>query len=191
MIAHLRGAVHKLAPGAITVDINGVGYAVAVPLDVWDAVEEGMTRLLWISTYVREDRFDLYGFLDLAGRTLFEELIEKPGIGPRLGLELCAVPRTLLRQAIRDQDAALLTTIKGIGKKTAEKLLLELKSLEEKHPGIFEGGTASIASSFDQDAIDALAALGYDSSTILAVLKSLPSELSTTEQRVEAALRTL
>lgn len=192
MIAHLRGTVHKMDPGEVTVDVAGVGYRVTVPLDVWDELKEAEPRMLWISTYVREDRFDLYGFADRDGQILFEELIKCTGIGPKLGLELCAVPRGLLKQAMDETNVSLLTSIKGVGKKTAEKLLVELRSLAERKPQIFlVKGTEAARGQFDQDAIAALTALGYDSATAIHALKDLPSTVKTTEERVAAALRSL
>jgi holliday junction DNA helicase RuvA len=192
MIAHLRGTVHRMDPGEVTVDVAGVGYKVGVPLDVWDQLEEGQQRMLWITSYIREDRFDLFGFPDRAGKTLFDEFLKLPGVGPKLALELCAVPRSLLSQAVRDDDPALLSTIKGVGRKTGEKLLVELKSLGEKRPEIFATPAGTPArSEFDQDAIAALTALGYDSQTALSALKDLPPTLQSTEERVAAALRSL
>ena len=128
-------------------------------------------------TYVREDRLDLFGFLDAAERTLFERFIGMTGIGPKTALELCAVPKSLLMQAIGSQEAKLLTSVKGIGKKTAEKLLLDLKSLAEKQPEIFATGSGKWKVEnykHDQDAIDALKNLGYDTGTIMQVLADLP-----------------
>lgn len=193
MISSLRGAVHKGPLGEVTVDVQGVGYRVAVPLDAWEQLQQGEQRLLWVSTYVREDRLDLYGFPDAAGRRFFEELINMQGIGPKLGLELCAVPKDLLMQAVRDEDASILQNIKGVGRKTAEKLLLELKSLAEKEPGLFRTSAKSgdMGGQYDQDAVEALKNLGYDISTVLDALKKLPKELKTTEERVTAALRAL
>ncbi len=193
MIAHLRGTVHKLGVGEVTVDVRGVGYRVAVPIDAWERLEEGQPSMLWICSYIREDRFDLYGFPDRSGQLLFEELIKLQGIGPKMGLELCAVPRNLLLQAAQDADPALLTKIKGVGKKTAEKLVIELKSLLEKHPGILGTGAGGVSTrhEYDQDAVAALAVLGYDSPTIQQVLRDLPPTLRSTEERVAAALRSL
>ena len=193
MIAHLRGTVHKMEPGEATVDVAGVGYKVSMPVDAWDQVREGEPAMLWISSYVREDRFDLFGFTDRAGKTLFEEFIKLPGVGPKLGLELCAVPRTILSQAVSEEDPTLLQNIKGVGKKTAEKLLVELRSLAERRPEVLEpapGGSAP-RGEFDRDAISALTALGYDSQTAIRALKDLPPDLATTEDRVAAALRSL
>ncbi len=179
--------------GDVSVDVQGVGYAVSVPLDVWDHLQEGEQTMLWVSTYVREDRFDLYGFADRAGRTLFEEFLKISGIGPRMGLELCSVPRSLLLQAVKQEDARMLSSVKGVGKKTAEKLLVELRSLVERKPDIL--GTPETGSisrhEFDQDAVSALTSLGYDSNRVFQILKELPTDISTTEDRVAAALRAL
>ncbi len=193
MFAHLRGTVHRCDLGEVTIDVAGVGYRVLVPLDVFEKLHEDTPVMLWISTYVREDRFDLYGFLDRAGQILFEELLKISGIGPRTALELCNVPRMLLFKAGQDQDPRILSGVKGIGKKTAEKLVIELRSLLEKHP-LLLGSTDTMqefAGIFDQDAIAALSQLGYDSPTIMNVLRNLPSDLRSTEDRVAAALRSL
>jgi Holliday junction DNA helicase RuvA len=193
MIATLRGTVHKMDIGEVIVDVQGVGYKVTVPVDVWDGLQEAEQTMLWVSTYVREDRFDLYGFRDRAGRTMFEEFIKLSGIGPKMGLELCAVPRSMLLQAVHLNDDKLLSNVKGVGKKTAEKLLVELRSLVEKMPDLLGAPSEGQAhrSEFDRDAIETLAALGYDMPTITRTLKDLPPDLKTTEERVAAALRSL
>ncbi len=192
MIAHLHGTVTRHNPGELTVDVGGVGYRVLVPLDVWEHVEEGDTTRLWISTFVREDRFDLFGFLTAQSRVFFEKLLGMAGIGPRMALEICSVPRGLISMAIREGEASPLTSIKGIGKKTAETLLVELKSLAEKFPALFTESVGGIVQfAMDPDAIAALEALGYDAPTITHTLKSLPADLATTEDRVAAALRSL
>lgn len=193
MIGHLRGSIHRLDVPEVHVDVSGVGYRVTVPLQTWDELKEGEPAMLWIFSYVREDRFDLYGFPDRAGRTLFEEFLKLDGIGPKMAMELCNVPRSLLLRAVTDEDFSILTDVKGVGKKTAEKLLVELKSLLGKKPDILGASTDSqvARAEFDKDAIATLSTLGYDTQTILRALKELPTELSTTEQRVEAALRSL
>lgn len=192
MIAHLRGVIGKEAPGEATVDVNGVGYKVILPLNAWDAFLDGQEATVWVSTYVREDRLDLFGFADRLSRVLFEELIGRPGIGPRTAMELCAVPRSMLARAIQEQDSALLATVKGIGKKTAEKLIVELKEVAEKHPMLLaEAGPLGLPAQFDRDAIAALTQLGYSTSEVVKALETLPKDLKTTEDRVTAALRTL
>lgn len=191
MFAHLRGTIGKGSLNEVSVDVNGAGYRVSVPIDTWDTLQDGDTATLWISTYVREDRFELFGFLDAATRMLFEELTQISGIGPRTGLELCGVPRGVLMQAIQENDHAHLQSIKGIGKKTAEKLLVELKSLAERHPMLFTGDPQSMGARFDPDAVAALSQLGYNQAEAQRALESVPAELRTTEERVTAALRSL
>lgn len=191
MFAHLRGTIGKGGVSEVSVDVGGAGYRVAVPVDTWDALEDGAVATLWISTYVREDRFELFGFQDAGTRTLFEELTQISGIGPRTGLELCGVPRGLLMKAIQENDHGLLTSIKGIGKKTAEKLLVELKSLAERHPTLFTGDPGAMGARYDQDALAALSQLGYAHADIVRALESIPADLRTTEERVTAALRSL
>ncbi len=193
MIAHLRGTVEKTEIGQVELDVAGVGYRVHVPASSWDTLTDGKEVTLWISTYVREDRFELYGFTDRQTRGLFEQFIELPGIGPRMGLELCDVPRGLLVEALQREDPKLLTTVKGVGRKTAEKLLIELKSMADKHPGFFVAAKArsELGSQFDQDAVAALTQLGYSAGDVLHTLEHLPKDLKTTEERVAAALRSL
>ncbi|MDA1292473.1 MAG: Holliday junction branch migration protein RuvA [bacterium] len=194
MISHLRGTIHRHKPEKITVDVNGVGYGVSVPMNVWDELTNGKEATLHILTYVREDRLDLFGFLDVNGRTLFERFIAMNGIGPKHALELCAVPKSLLMQAIGSQEPKLLTSVKGIGKKTAEKLLLDLKALAEKQPeifGVIDHKSPIASQTYDQDVIDALKNLGYDTGAIITVLKDLPAELKTSEEKVAAALRSM
>ena len=192
MIAHLRGIISKGSAGEVTVDVQGVGYRVLVPMTVWETVTDGEEHTLWIKTFVREDRFDLFGFSEHPTRMLFEHLIELPGVGPKMGLELCSVPRSLFLQALQEEDPSILTSVKGIGRKTAEKLLIELKSLMERHPGMLSApDTLPLPASRDADAIAALSQLGYSMQQILRALENLPKEAKTTEERVTAALRSL
>lgn len=193
MIARLHGTIGKEAPGSVIVDIQGVGYGVLVPVTTWDNLEEGAVATLFISTYVREDRFELFGFAEMTTKQLFECLIQLSGVGPKIGLELCAVPKSLLLQAVNEEDPAILTAIKGIGRKTAEKLLIELKSLVEKQPHIFAtvSGIPISGGRYDSDAIAALSQLGFTNGDIMRALEALPSDLGSTEERVTAALRSL
>lgn len=191
MIAHLRGTALRLQPGEATIDVGGVGYRVLLPLSDWEGLPENDVVQVWVSPYIREDRFDLFGFRDRSGRLFFDELLKLDGIGPKMALELCGVPRHLLQQAVLEQDVRFFSNIKGVGKKTAERLLIELKSLGEKHPHLFEvvGGPAKGPT--DRDAVAALTALGYDAGDVTRVLRELPTDLTSTEDRVAAALRAL
>lgn len=193
MLYSVTGTVQKLAIPCVAVDVHGVGYLVTVPSPVWDSLQSNDTATLILHTYVREDRLDLFGFLTADDRSLFVELLNLSGIGPKTALEICSIPRSLLIMAVTEDDVGSLTKIKGVGKKTAEKLLVDLKQLYEKHPewAVTSSKTLSTNAVYDDDAISALATLGYERSTIIEALKRLPKTMTKTEERVTAVLRSL
>src|SRR3954452_19174651 len=129
MIAHLRGRLLEKHPNRVIVDVQGVGYEAQVPLSTfYDLVEPGAEVSLRIHTHVREDALSLYGFATLLELQLFERLISVSGIGPKLALAvLSGIEPNELIAAIKQSDIARLTGIPGIGKKTAERIGLELK----------------------------------------------------------------
>jgi holliday junction DNA helicase RuvA len=190
MFASLTGTIERSTTGVLIVDVHGVGYKVECPITVWEQIQDQSEQKLYTSTYIREDRFDIFGFFTVKDKELFELFIAQSGIGPKLGLELISVPKSLFAQAVKDDDATLLKTIKGIGGKTAEKLLLELKSIAEKSPDVL-GSDIQTTNSIDSDALAALEGLGYDSKTALAMMQAVPPEATTTEARVEAALKSM
>ena len=166
MIALLRGTLVDKNPSRLIVDAGGVGYDVQVPLSTFYVLGElGAPVTLRIHTHVREDVIALYGFATPLELTLFERLIAINGIGPKLALAVLSgiEPADFIR-AIRGQDVARLTAIPGIGKKTAERIGLELK---DRLPATLVGGGADAAASLrpeDQlrdDLLSALVNLGY------------------------------
>ena len=176
----------------VTLDVQGVGYEVCCTLPLWETAREGDEALLHTYTFVREDRLELFGFGTEAERRLFCHFLSVPGIGPRTAMQLCGVSASTLARAVTEQDARVLASLKGIGKKMAEKLLLELQSLMEKGiltatPGMEGGGESGV----DHDALEALAKLGYDERSMMARLRKLPKNLRTTEERVKHVLQTL
>lgn len=193
MLYSVTGTVQKLTIPLVAIDVHGVGYLVTVPAPVWDDLKAGETATLILYTYVREDRLDLFGFLTGDDRSLFAELLNLSGIGPKTALEICSIPRSLLLMAITEEDVGSLTKIKGVGRKTAEKLLVDLKQLYEKHPEWAVSGTKTLGTkaAYDDDAISALATLGYEHSAIIDALKKLPHSITKTEERVTAVLRSL
>lgn len=193
MLYALTGTVRKLDIPHVVVHVGGIGYLVSVPYPLWDSLEDGKGSTLILFTYVREDRLDLFGFSSAAERKLFTELINLSGVGPKLAMEICSIPREHLIDAVQEGDVATLTGIKGVGKKTAEKLLVDLKSLLEKHPewAAITSGTQGKSAAFDADAIAALTSLGYDQASAHEALKRVPAKLNRTEDRVAAALRAL
>lgn len=166
MIAFLRGVVAEKAPSRVVLDVHGVGYDVQVALSTFYVVgDPGAEVALRIHTHVREDILALYGFATALEQDLFERLITISGIGPKLALAvLSGIEPPELVRAIRMQDVARLTAIPGIGKKTAERIGLELK---DRLPAAVEaagGGPAPPPSAGDQtraDLLSALLNLGY------------------------------
>jgi Holliday junction DNA helicase RuvA len=165
MISFLRGRVLDKHPNRLTIDVQGVGYDVHVPLSTYYRVAEpGGDVSLRVYTHVREDALQLYGFLTDLEKQLFERLIGVSGIGPKMGVALLSgmEARDLLA-CVQRADVARLTGIPGIGKKTAERIVLELKD-RVANLGGSEDETAAPAASADRlrdDLLSALQNLGY------------------------------
>ncbi|MEK7137238.1 MAG: Holliday junction branch migration protein RuvA [Patescibacteria group bacterium] len=190
MIRSLRGTVRKSDIPFVTLEVAGVGYEIQCTLPLWEVLLEGADAQLHTYTFVREDRLELFGFPSESDRRLFCHFLNVPGIGPRTALQLCGVPQGHLVRAVESQDARMLSALKGIGKKMAEKLLVELQSLAEK--GILRSSAEAGSSlAIDADALEALRSLGYDERTVLARLRDVPKDVKTTEGRVKHVLQTL
>ncbi|HXY51210.1 MAG TPA: Holliday junction branch migration protein RuvA [Terriglobales bacterium] len=162
MIAHLRGKLLVKHPNQAVVDIGGVGYEVAISIPTFsDLPGVGSEVCLHVHTHVREDLIALYGFLQLAEKRLFEKLIGVSGIGPKLAITiLSGMAADEMVAAIRGGDVARLTRIPGIGKKTAERMVLELRDkLPAPMPGP-ETRSPSL-SGVEEDVLSALVNLGY------------------------------
>lgn len=161
MIASLNGTVLTKRPEGVIVDVNGVGYQLSVPLcSLTDIPEPGETVFMHTYTHVREDALQLFGFLNEKDREVFTTLIGISGIGPKLGLAiLSGMPAERFVEAIQNEDVTMLATIPGLGKKTASRLILELKG---KLPSLDPGkASSSQVSQEESDAISALVNLGY------------------------------
>ena len=165
MIAQIRGTLLEKAPSRLIVDVSGVGYDVQVPLSTFYVVgEPGGGVVLRIHTHVREDVIALYGFATPLEHDVFERLIAISGVGPKLALAvLSGIEPTELIKAVRVQDIARLTAIPGIGKKTAERISLELKDrLPTSLASVGQPGTArSAEDQLRTDLLSALLNLGY------------------------------
>lgn len=165
MIAHLRGSILEKHPNRIVIDVNGVGYDVFVPLSTFYGLgEPGAAVALRIHTHVREDAFVLYGFATLLEQELFERLIGVSGIGPKVALGVLSgiEPQEFIR-AIERGDLARLTAIPGVGKKTSERIVLELKDRlpRAQVAAAVAGVTVSEAPVLRDDVVSALVNLGY------------------------------
>ena len=162
MIAHLRGKLLVKHPNQAIVDAGGVGYEVTISVPTFSELPAAGTEVaLHIYTHVREDVIALYGFLRAAEKQLFEKLITVSGIGPKLAITiLSGMPAPEMMTSIRSNDIARLTRIPGIGKKTAERMVLELR---DKLPSPAAEAVAAVSkwSAVEQDVLSALVNLGY------------------------------
>jgi holliday junction DNA helicase RuvA len=164
VIAQLRGRILEKHPNRLVTDVNGVGYEVFVPLSTFYGLgEPGSEVTLRIHTHVREDALLLYGFATALEQELFERLIGVGGIGPKLALAvLSGIEPTELVRAIERGDVARLTAIPGVGKKTSERIVLELKDrLAAVQVGVPAGGGVPAALPLRDDLLSALINLGY------------------------------
>ena len=161
MIALLRGRLHEKHPGTVILEVNGVGYQVHVPLSTYyDLGEAGTEIALRVHTHVREDQLALYGFASALEQRIFERLIAVSGVGPRMAIGILSgiAPDELVR-AVSTGDLGRLTRIPGIGKKTAERISLELKDrFAELVPGASAGDARA---GLKADLVSALLNLGY------------------------------
>jgi Holliday junction DNA helicase RuvA len=197
MIGLLRGRIADKQPNTLLVDVQGVGYEVHVPLSTfYDAGDMGTEITLRIYTHVREDALQLYGFLTELERQLFEKLIGISGIGPKLAIAVLSGmdPRELITSVQRG-DVARLTAIPGVGKKTSERIVLELKDRLAQMPGgsPVDAAPAGGADRVRGDLLSALQNLGYHrpqaEKAIDATLQTMSNP--TFEHALKAALREL
>lgn len=189
MIARLVGVLAGKAPPHVLVDVHGVGYEVQVPMSTfYNLPDTGDQVTLLTQFIVREDAQLLFGFLTSGERESFRELIKISGVGPRIALALLSGLSTdELAAAVSAQDASRLVKVPGVGKKTAERLLLELKG--RLSPVLNAPGWATTSGN-QGDILQALVALGYSEKEAQAALKQLPAEASVSDG-IKLALKSL
>ncbi|KWT95099.1 Holliday junction branch migration protein RuvA [Candidatus Magnetominusculus xianensis] len=168
MIGSLRGTVSRKKSDMVLIEVNGVGYEVHVPISVLTSLPtEGQGVFLYIYTHVREDILQLYGFLKEEERFIFMKVLSVSGVGPKIALAaLSGLSAEKFASAVNSNDIDTLTAIPGIGKKTASRIVLELK---EKLPV----STTTFANTDYEDAMSALLNLGYKRTDVIHVLDQL------------------
>lgn len=197
MIALLTGRLAHKSPEFIIMDVNGVGYRVQIPFSTYyDLPEEGTSISLNIYTQVKEDAINLYGFRSLAEKNFFQLLISVAGIGPKLGKDILSnIQVEELARALTQGDLARLSSIPGIGRKTAERLVLELKSKVLKleiSPPARDGSSAPASSAITDDVTSALVNLGYKEALVKKALAELEIPADTSmEELLKRALKLL
>jgi holliday junction DNA helicase RuvA len=175
MIGFLKGKILSLKPTKIILDVNGVGYSVNISINTFENISEKEEASLFIFTNVKEDSITLFGFYTEAEKAMFELLISVTGIGPKSALSLLSgITVDSLKSAIMEGNVGRIVSVPGIGRKTAERLILELKS---KVGEIKEEGEKTAAPTIKHEAIAALTTLGYNlKSAETVVLKVLSNE---------------
>lgn len=185
MIGHIRGTVTARDALRLVVDVQGVGYLLHAPNAANVAL--GDEVLLHTHLAVRENALDLYGFLTTDELGMFELLITLPKIGPKSAMQIMThADVALLKKAAVSGDASYLSKISGIGKKSAEKIVLGLREKFGAEDVAYDSGEAH-----DHDVIDALIALGYSQREARGVLEKLPADIEGASERIRAALKIL
>ncbi len=186
MIGRIKGVLLEKTPPQILVDVHGVGYEIDVPMStLYNLPETGAEVTLFTHFVVREDAQLLYGFLTKEERSLFRLLIRISGIGPKIALSiLSGVSSQLLSQAVATQEPGLLTRIPGVGKKTAERIVLELKGKLDTTISSAADGAAS--SNAKHDIVSALLSLGYSDREAQLAVKGLAPDISVNDGIREA-----
>ncbi|PIR97309.1 MAG: Holliday junction branch migration protein RuvA [Candidatus Doudnabacteria bacterium CG10_big_fil_rev_8_21_14_0_10_41_10] len=184
MISYLKGSVLSKQANYATVETQGVGYKVFIPVSSLLELRLEQEIELYIRTYVREDQFSLYGFLSPKELELFELLISVSGVGPKVALAVLSGGTVeVITSAIGSGDPSIFTKVSGVGKKTAERIVVELKE---------KIGTGDLKSSKDlSESLDALVALGYSKLEAREVLKRISSKDLDSGSIIKEALRVL
>lgn len=189
MISYLRGKLTYKLKDRIIVEVNNIGYSVFISEGLSSDLKVDEDLQIFVFQNVKEDALDLYGFRNLAELEFFELLISVSGIGPKTALSILSVASLSdIQESIIRDDALLLTKVSGIGKKTAERVVLELKDKLIKLTGIHD---LSSLNNFSADEIDVLLGLGYNIAEARDALKQVDREIKDSSERVRQALKIL
>jgi len=189
MISRLTGKIVLIDQKHIVLDVGGVGYKVGTTSDIVQKLkkeEENIT--LWTYLAVRENAMDLYGFLSISELNFFELLITISGIGPKTALGILNIASVhALETAIQTRDTSHLIKVSGLGKKVAEKIVMELKD----KVGALDSSKMTVEMSSNMDVIEALKALGYDAEEARDALKKIGNDVTSTNSKIKEALKIL
>ncbi|MDD3711219.1 MAG: Holliday junction branch migration protein RuvA [Patescibacteria group bacterium] len=189
MISYLKGIISYKLKNTIIVEVNNIGYSVFVSENFFNELKVGQELQLFTHQYVREEALDLYGFKTLEELEFFELLISISGIGPKSALSVLAIAKLSdIKESIVRGDSHLLTKVSGIGKKIAERVVLELKDKLFKMGGDYD---LSSGGGFSADEIDALMVLGYSLPEAREALNQVDKDVVDSGQRIREALKKL
>jgi holliday junction DNA helicase RuvA len=191
MIATLNGVVSEKLADVVVLDVQGVGYGLLVPAEDYGRLAVGEPAKLYVYEHVREQAHDLFGFLTRDTQHLFEQLLDVNGVGPKMALNMLSIgPAQAVRQAIASGDVKFIQQAVGVGKRVAERVVVELKDkvglvgVDLEASGLLQG-EAGLAG---DEAAEALVALGYTAADAGLALKDVDPDLSTAE-RIKLALK--
>jgi Holliday junction DNA helicase RuvA len=187
MIAKIKGTLEYIEDNYAVVDVGGVGYKIFASPHTLGKIAGAKEVELYTHTQVREDIWALYGFANREELKMFELLISVSGVGPKAGLGILAIadPKTI-RTAVLNEDSSILTRVSGVGKKTAERVILELQNKVADLPESERKDAMA-----GNDALDALVVMGYSSGEAREALKMVAKDVTDVGERVKAALRNL
>ena len=189
MISYIHGKVLSLNEKSVTIDVGGLGYQVFATPEAINKFRVGDEASLFTYLAVREDSLDLYGFANEEEKIIFEMLLTVSGIGPKSAIGILGITSVdTLKKAIATGDTSYLTKVSGIGRKTAEKIVLELRDKLRSHADNKEA-TGELRA--ESDSIEALKALGYSHNEAREALRNVPPEIVGTNLRIKEALKIL
>ncbi len=195
MIGFVRGRLISRHPPQLLIDVQGLGYELDAPMTTfYDLPEVGSEVALYTHLVVREDAHTLYGFARLAERSLFRDLIKISGVGPRLALAiLSGMNAEAFIQCVQAGDSAALTRVPGVGKKTAERLVIELRDrLSDRRQDVAltaEPGAEGRSADAVEEAVSALVALGYKPQEASRMVRAVPAQSQSSEEIIRQALQ--
>ncbi|MEK7594368.1 MAG: Holliday junction branch migration protein RuvA [Patescibacteria group bacterium] len=191
MIATLNGVVSEKLAELVVLDVAGVGYGLLVSAEDYGRLNTGETAKLYVHEHIREQSHDLFGFVTLDSKSLFEQLLDVNGVGPKMALNMLSIGSGgAVRQAIASGDVKFIQQANGVGKRVAERVVVELKDkvgligVDLESTGLLQ----SEASLSSDEAVEGLMALGYTAADAAKALQHVDPELSTTE-RIKQALK--
>ena len=192
MIAHIEGKVVEKFAGAVIIDVGGVGYEVMVSAQDFESVNLEEKRKFFTYHQVRENAEELYGFSSLAGKKIFELLISVQGVGPKAGMAILSLAEAEeVRNAIANGDAGFIGKASGVGKKSAERVIVDLRDkvgIPSRYGATEVTGVGTAGVGESDEALDALIALGFPLKEATLALEKVPTDLSV-EERIKLALK--
>lgn len=189
MISIIKGKVLDIGTKSAVLDVNGIGYEIYMMATDIESLEKSKEYTVWTHFVVREDSQSLYGFLEKKDRDFFQLLITVSGIGPKTALNIMSVvDADTIIKAVRDESSVHLVKVGGLGKKTADKIVMELRDKVDAFgtTNVYNAGTHS-----DADAIEALKALGYSANEAREALKKVNKDVENTSEKIKLALKNL